>query len=904
MRQLSLVVLVLLVAATLRISQLNTYPPGPHYDESANVLITRSIAFDGANLFPIANSYQGRESLYFYLNAPLFQLIGDDILVMRTSSVFANLLTIATAIALGRAMFPGQRGVIIGLIAGVLMTFSFHQILMSRQTFRAVTLPMMQGLALVFLWRGLKPGRYGWLIAGGVFAGGALYTYMASRLFPVWLLLAAVFLLLTDRARWQLRIKQGIVFFGVMGLTALPMAIYAIENPDIFLNRLAEVTEGEVTVSLTESIQRHVEMFFVRGDFGNLRYNDPKRPYFTLIEGLILVVGWVLCLFRVLKGRIATERTAYVLLLLSPLMVIPSVISVSGAPPSHMRSLGMVPLIFLVAAVGLEAILSRLSRLNNHPQRLTSAVIVLILLVGSGFVARDYFQWAGRVDLFYQADGDLAQAAEWLPDHIDENTTVYIGAYHRDHPTVLIGYEQPVTWLGTDSLILNEEGILVFAHDTPPREEWRSLLEPIADAEIPTGPDGEPAFWAYRSRTDVALTEFASPKSSVSNAYLSLVGIQAEPIAAGETGHVAVAWKIQQAPPYSQLRPILSLQNDLGMTLSSSDLFLLGTDHWQAGEILIQRMVVDVPDAMPPGEYSLQLSWVDRLTDTFISYVGVDGSHAGISAAMGQVEVVRPETFPAVSDLNIANQVDVEVAQGIKLLGWNLIPDTMRPGEQIDVSLFWEALSGERDWAGFEVVLIGDAIESIEKVELAYPPHDWADGELVRTDMRWQIPHEQVSGNYTVALRFDDDQQIDLAEILVDGLPRLFEPPPAENRLNIDFSGVIRLNGYSLFVENGVNLELLWSLLRPIEQDYTVFVHLLDTDGQIIAQHDAMPNQYPTSLWMPGEYVLDNIVLDGVEAEIDSIRLGLYLQSTGERLKLDEDPLMDFVRIYLSEIKS
>ena len=50
----------------------------------------------------------------------------------------------------------------------------------------------------------------------------------------------------------------------------------------------------------------------------------------------------------------SAERAAYVLALLSPLMVIPSVISVGGLPPSNTRSLGMVPLIFVLVAIGAE----------------------------------------------------------------------------------------------------------------------------------------------------------------------------------------------------------------------------------------------------------------------------------------------------------------------------------------------------------------------------------------------------------------------------------------------------------------------------------------------------------------------------------------------------------------------
>ena len=57
---LALATLTLLVASVLRIWQLATYPPGPHYDEAAELLIARSIAFGGARFFPMVEAYQGR----------------------------------------------------------------------------------------------------------------------------------------------------------------------------------------------------------------------------------------------------------------------------------------------------------------------------------------------------------------------------------------------------------------------------------------------------------------------------------------------------------------------------------------------------------------------------------------------------------------------------------------------------------------------------------------------------------------------------------------------------------------------------------------------------------------------------------------------------------------------------
>jgi hypothetical protein len=118
----------------------------------------------------------------------------------------------------------------------------------------------------------------------------------------------------------------------------------------------------------------------------------------------------------------------------------------------------------------------------------------------------------------------------------------------------------------------------------------------------------------------------------------------------------------------------------------------------------------------------------------------------------------------------------------------------------------------------------------------------------------------------------------------------------------------IRLLGYSLpsggkTQGNSLGLTLYWQALAPVKADYTVFVHLLDGDDQIRGQGDGPPlgGFYPTSFWDPGEVVVDErqVLLDN-DAPAGTYRLavGLYLQSTGERLAVDGDD-----RVILTEIQ-
>jgi hypothetical protein len=77
-------------------------------------------------------------------------------------------------------------------------------------------------------------------------------------------------------------------------------------------------------------------------------------------------------------------------------------------------------------------------------------------------------------------------------------------------------------------------------------------------------------------------------------------------------------------------------------------------------------------------------------------------------------------------------------------------------------------------------------------------------------------------------------------------------------------------------------LTLYWQTTTTLDTDYTVFVHSLSADGQMLGQADGPPvaNHYPTTAWQPGEIVQDSrLVPDG-----ERVRIGLYDATTGERL--------------------
>lgn len=84
-------------------------------------------------------------------------------------------------------------------------------------------------------------------------------------------------------------------------------------------------------------------------------------------------------------------------------------------------------------------------------------------------------------------------------------------------------------------------------------------------------------------------------------------------------------------------------------------------------------------------------------------------------------------------------------------------------------------------------------------------------------------------------------------------------------------------------------VRLVWSATTPPQQDYTIFVHLVDERGIPLAQNDRQPLNgfYPTAAWKPGERVEERYTLT-VPPDLapGAYRLitGLYTPVHGERL--------------------
>ncbi|HSJ56602.1 MAG TPA: hypothetical protein VLC95_05455, partial [Anaerolineae bacterium] len=269
---------------------------------------------------------------------------------------------------------------------------------------------------------------------------------------------------------------------------------------------------------------------------------------------------------------------------------------------------------------------------------------------------------------------------------------------------------------------------------------------------------------------------------------------------------------------------------------------------------------------------------------------------AGLPRVLGPAVTAAPE-------YELAEEVDGRIL----LAGYDRTPRTPRPGETLSVSLVWQA-NAEIDTPYQSYVHLVDAsgrplVQSDHRPgDIFYPTTQWRPGERLRDDHALAVPagttpgvYYLVAGMYQLA---EDGAIVAIGDPITLGAVAVktgMVTPAGEPayRAGVRFGGQIELDGYDTSTGGGtLDVTLRWRTLHPPSSDYTVFVHLLDPAGGMVAQDDAPPQggAYPTSVWDVDEIVLDlhRLVLPAglpvAGLEDYRLRVGLYRPTTGERL--------------------
>ncbi len=414
--------LVITMATALRFWALGTIPPGLYHDEAFNGLDALSVLEGERPVFFEANN--GREPLFIYLVALSVAVLGRSPGAIRIVATLLGTLTIPATYLMAKAMFNRR----IGLLAAAITGLTLWHVNLSRIGFRAVAMPLLVALALWQLWLGLKNGHKRHFLAGGLLYGLTFYTYLAARFTIVALAAFGLYLIVGSWrlgiGSWKLEVRGWIrsaLIFVLAALVVLaPLMVYVAAHGDAFLGRVGQVSifnpainGGDFWGTLLRHVGKTLLMFTNRGDFIP-RHNVPLRPVFDPILSAFFLLGLVLCLIRF------RQRPEHALVLIwLAVMILPTILAEDA--PHFLRSVGVLPVAFVVPAIGLDYLWRFLeNRITFEAQTVAVGAVALVLTFGLGDTAVDYF---GR----HAASQDLSYNFETAAVHLATQANRFLG---------------------------------------------------------------------------------------------------------------------------------------------------------------------------------------------------------------------------------------------------------------------------------------------------------------------------------------------------------------------------------------------------------------------------------------------------------------------------------------------
>ncbi|MCB0208801.1 MAG: DUF2723 domain-containing protein [Anaerolineae bacterium] len=430
---------------------------------------------------------------------------------------------------------------------------------------------------------------------------------------------------------------------------------------------------------------------------------------------------------------------------------------------------------------------------------------------------------------------------------------------------------------------------------------------------------------------------------------LRLLGVDAPAQAtSGQLFPVTLTWQtLVELPPRTTVS--LRLVRHDGIVAQLDDSLRSGwfpTDTIAAGQHVLSYALIPVPIGTLPGDYRLQLVTYARVSRPWNL---PDGSPV---LDMKPVEIVSPNAQDVVIPAYLKQPFSHDFNGEITLAGYDYSVSRVGQGKGFGLELLWQAQKKPEDNYTLLVEALdagGNLLRSVEVQPVGgeAPTGSWVSGQFIRDQVNIVVPASAPPGDNALYVRLSwlrpDGSQLNLrrwhlpvgSSLALDSLnivekeDRVFAPPSQlTTPLAVNLDNKTQLLGYNTTLpalsnadaafqlnlndcreqEKGCQLsfEFYWQALSEMARPYRVFVHLVNDDGDIIAQRDKVPGRgekQPTTGWIPGEVVADPLELTlapDVPPGHYTLRLGMYLPTDGPRLPIvdvDNQPVGDFVNI-------
>jgi hypothetical protein len=515
----ALVIAILVVGSAFRLSRLNGSPadntavPPEMTSDHVEKLLDSQRVLDGDRDIFFANN-GGREPIQMYVMALFSQLPGQAMShqSLKLLTALEGILGLPFLFWFGYEVFSRENrrlAVIVGLVLMALVAVSYWHTSISRLALRIIYTPLITSLLLIFLMRALRDNRTGDYLKAALCLGVGLYMYQAVRMLPVVIVVTVILAAYFAVTRWRERVRYVlhlIMLAWVAFMIFLPMFHFWVEYPELFWRRTAgrflsdalitetgpdgQLYERYATIEeridafsqnipvLLNNLRNSVLMFNWKGDIAWIN-GLPNQPVMDPATGAFFLVGltaWGVLLMR---------RRDIVFWIIPPallIMLLPSALSIAypNENPSLTRSIGALPLAYLIAAYPLALIVQQLWRVLPRYQWVSVIGFCSVIVLGAySFNTYTYFvrfpQEYRFPSLPYSEAGDVLRGFA-ISDGAYGNAFMIAHPFWWDHRAVGIAGGR-IDWPNGIVTLKDVPTFLFAAAVKPPNDPYRVFPE-------------------------------------------------------------------------------------------------------------------------------------------------------------------------------------------------------------------------------------------------------------------------------------------------------------------------------------------------------------------------------------------------------------------------------------------
>ena len=419
-----LLILILGVGLLVRVVAIDRVPPALWSDEANHGLEANDIVKTGRiPLFFPGNC--GQEPLFKYAVAMATWLIGPGVDAIRMPSACVGWILLPLTFI----WFRRRTGNTQALWMLFFLSVGVWHLHYSRIGFRAILGPTLGMLSLLSVdWFRSRPGS---MRAGitGVAAGLLWYTYPAFRLFPV---ITAIWFLYSLNGGSR-KISVITAFASGFIVSLLPMLWSWKTYPELFTARASMAAIWRETpdlfMGIVRNTLRHLGMFVIAGD-RTWRHNLSGAPQLDPVTSVFFLIG----LGKMISRRNPVDR---IMFLWVAVMLIPGILSVERQAPHGLRTLGVLPVPYFIAA---EGVMWVYAIMQSRRKLIIGSCVIALLTVGlNGY--RFFMAWPTGLSRLSDTDESLFgynrqefALGLWLSDQ-DSTERIYLSPQLYLHPT-------------------------------------------------------------------------------------------------------------------------------------------------------------------------------------------------------------------------------------------------------------------------------------------------------------------------------------------------------------------------------------------------------------------------------------------------------------------------------------